>query len=285
MSGHDRSHREWNASDGVDGDGSKHVPMRPPPRFADPMTWSVGMFGLGRVAVRLHAVFLATVLVILFRGAWFSGEAGGILDPGLALVLVAVLFLTVLVEELAVAFVTRALGGSAAEVVLHPLGGLDATISPPGWTRQAMASASGLIVLGVVVVLSGVMLTVLTGGQMGLAFGNPLSLDGLFEVEMHVSWWVTTVYFLQWCAMLVLLVNLLPTPPMRGWIVLHALCRWRLGWNRGRRFALRLAVCTLVALAAWSILYREWVPLVFVVFASACVREEFLMLRATYDAL
>ena len=264
---------------------SSRQPMRPPPRFNDPMSWSVAIMRLGGVTVRLHAVLLATILVILFRSAWFTGDAAGLLQPVPALVLVLLLVSTVLFEELLVSWVTRWLGGSAVEVVLHPLGGLDATVPPPGWLRQVIASSAGLVGMLVLVAISGVLLASLTGGEMGWPAINPLTLDGHYQAEMHDSWWVLGLHLLQWCGMLVLIANLLPTPPMRGWLILHGLLRARFGWTRARRLALQMAVLLLVGLAVLGILERSILVLLFVLFSAMFIHEEFMMLRATWAAL
>ncbi len=92
-----------------------HEPRHHSPRFDDPVSWSVAVLRLGSITVRLHAVMLATILVLLLRSAWFQGESGGVLGPGFSLVMVVFFFWVPLFEEMVLLGSIRRLGGSASE--------------------------------------------------------------------------------------------------------------------------------------------------------------------------
>lgn len=268
------------------GDSLKpHEPRHHSPRFDDPVSWSVAVLRLGSITVRLHAVMLATILVLLLRSAWFQGESGGVLGPGFSLVMVVLFFWVPLMEEMVLLWSIRRLGGAASEVVLHPLGGLDVSVFPPGWRRHGLAAASGLVALALLAIVVGALLGFTTGSFQEIAPPNPLSLEGLYSIHMMGSWWLSALFLLEWVCVLVLVANLVPAPPMRGWHVLHALLRSRLGWSRSHRLVLRIAVVSIVGLVVLGLLIREITPILVALLCTMCLREEYQRLRALHSTL
>ena len=275
-------------SSGMPRVGGRADPRRPrpsSPRFDDPLSWSVAILRLGGITIRFHAVLLVTILILLLRSAWFQGDAGGVFDPGFSLVLVVCVFWVPMVGELALAIGASRLGGAVSEVVIHPFGGLDTFVFPPGWKRQAIASMCGVAVLGVMMIAIGLGLALATGDT---AFGippNPFSLEGLYQIHMLGSWWLSALYILQLTTTVVLLANLLPVPPMRGWNLLHALLRSRYGWTRGKVLALRIGSVVAIAIAAGGLVFRELLPVLLAIFCAVCLREEFARLKALKTSL
>ena len=73
------------------------------PRGQDPLTWSVPVARLGSVTVRLHAILLATILVVLVRAAWHTGDDAFFLGPRPAFILLGSMLVVVTIHELATA--------------------------------------------------------------------------------------------------------------------------------------------------------------------------------------
>ena len=118
------------------------------PKFNDPVSWSVAVLRLGGVTIRLHAVMLATILVLMLRSAWFQGESGGVLGPGFSLVLVACVFWVPFFEEMVLVGCVRRLGGAATEIILHPLGGLDTFVFSTGLEAAGHRSSQWALCAG-----------------------------------------------------------------------------------------------------------------------------------------
>ena len=264
---------------------SHRMGQRDSPKFRNPMSWSVGIMRLGSVTIRLHALSMALILVVLFRSIWFSGAEGGILEIGPALIVLVALFWLVLASESIVTLVTRALGGSAGEIILHPLGGLDTTVPPPGWKRQAFASISGLCFLAIFTVLTGIGLAAITKDPDAGIFPNPFMIDRIYEIEMFNSWWLLVLYLFHWASFLVLVANLIPSPPMRSWNCLVGLLRIRLSWQSARKVALRVAIVSSLVIACWALVDRRFILLLFAIFLAECIREEYRRIQMVHHAL
>ena len=249
------------------------------------MSWSVGVMRLGSVTIRLHALSLALILIVLFRSVWFSGAEGGILEVGPALIVLVALFWLVLASESIVTLVTRILGGSGNEIILHPLGGLDTTVPPSGWKRQVLASLSGLLFLAAFTILTGIGLAAITEDPDGRFFPSPFTIDRIYEIEMFNSWWLLVLYLFHWASFLLLVANLVPSPPMRAWNCVVGLLRIRFGWQSARKIALRIAIVSAVAIACWALVDRRFLLLLFAIFLAECIREEYRRIQMVHHAL
>lgn len=271
--------------DGRMGRVEHRIGSRDAPKFRNPMSWSVGVMRLGSLAIRLHALSMALILVVLFRAIWFSGAEGGILEIGPALIVLVALFWLVLVSESVVTLVTRAMGGSASEIILHPLGGLDTTVPPPGWKRQVVSSLSGLVFLAVFTLLTGVALAAITEDPEWRIIPSPFTIDRIYEIEMFNSWWLLVLYLFHWASFLVLAANLVPSPPMRIWNCVVGLLRIRFGWQSARKIALRIAIVSALVVACWALADRRFLLLLFAIFLAECIREEYRRIQVVHHAL
>jgi stage IV sporulation protein FB len=146
----------------------------------DPMTWS---FRLGRmfgIRINVH-VLLPLVLIGLIMRVTMGKDAPVFLAE--ALVMSALLVLSVLLHEFGHCFAARSVDGDAAEVLLWPLGGL-AYCDVPHTPRANLITALG----GPAVNLA---LCVAAGGALlfsGLA--PPLSpLDSMSAYRPHLNYW------------------------------------------------------------------------------------------------
>lgn len=244
---------------------------REPPRFDEPLSWSVPVARVGDTVIRVHAILLATIVVVLIRAAWHAGDDAFPLGPRLAAILLGSMTGVVLIHELATRWVTRRLGGDLPEIVLQPLGGLDDGVAPPGWRRAASAAIVGPLSAATIAVLAALVVVIATGGA---AAPGGWSLSGIYSPAVAASGWLEAIYLLGAVATVVAAANLLPVPPFRGRLLVEAFLRSHLGPTRARRTSLRLGAATAVVLAVVGIL-GLWLPPVLVagMCGAALLRE------------
>jgi Zn-dependent protease len=110
--------------------------------FRDPMSWSIPVFRLFGIQVRVHifffvvtlGLFLRNLMTPLYQHVWW-------LD--LFLLTVVVLFATVLLHEFGHCFGARYVGGDAREILIWPLGGLAFVEVPHRWRALFVVTAAG----------------------------------------------------------------------------------------------------------------------------------------------
>ena len=228
---------------------------REPPRFDEPLSWSVPIARFGSTVVRAHALLLGTIIVVFVRAAWHVGEDAFPLGPRLAAIMLASMVLVVAAHELVTLWVMRRLGGDLPEIVLHPLGGLDDGVPPPGWRRAAIAAMVGPLTAATIAAAAAVAVAIGTRG----GGGGGWSLPGLHSPAVAGSLWLETTRLLGSVAAVVAFANLLPAPPFRGRLLLDALLRPHLGPTRARRIGLRVGVATAVLVGVAGII-TLWLP-------------------------
>ena len=255
------------------------------PTVGNPMTWSVVLVQLFGITIRLHAVFLAAFVVIIIRSVLFRGADGGVLDVGLSLILVVWMFWAVLASELSVALSVRWLGGACTEIVLHPLGGLDACIWPPGWSRRLLASLVSFVALMLIGTVCAVYMYLAAPGNSTIPLAYPFSLDGLYSVQMTGSWLFSAVFILEWMCVLVCMCNLLPLPCFHGWHIMQSLLRTAFGWGRAQKYSIRIGIVTVLALVFSAWYAQMWIPLLISIFGAVCIREEFVRIKHFTESL
>jgi Zn-dependent protease len=229
-----------------------------PPRADNPMSWSLPLFRLFGIDVRIHILFLGVVLIELGRAALAGREPGGGVPLGLAWtgIGLGMLFIVVLIHELAHCLAARRLGGSAPEILLWPLGGLAAPVPPTRWRAHLVTALAGLLVTLVVFVLLGSVLWFETG-SLEVAFPNIFSAQGILGgiLVTSGSWWLTLLFVTHWMNTILLLVNLLPILPFDGARVLQALL-WRgRGYGPAMSLTERIGGYGAVALGLVAILF------------------------------
>ncbi len=121
--------------------------------FDDPMTWSVPVFRIFGITVRLHLFFIVFVLVTVSQSV--SVEGGGAFGLVPALIGLGALFSIVLLHEFGHAIACRAKAGTADEILIWPLGGL-ASCAPPQRPSAHLWTAIGgpLVNVGFIAVLT-----------------------------------------------------------------------------------------------------------------------------------
>lgn len=244
---------------------------REPPRFDEPLSWSVPVARLGDTVIRVHAILLATIIVVLIRAAWHAGDDAFPLGPRLAAILLGSMVVVVVLHEVVTLAAMRRLGGDLPEIVLQPLGGLDDGVSPPGWRRAATAAIVGPLSAATIALVAAIVVVAATGGA---ASPGGWGLSGIYSPAVASSGWLEAIYLLGAVATVVAFANLLPAPPFRGRLLVESFLRAHLGPTRARRASLRLGAATAVVLAVVGIL-GLWLPpvLVAVMCGAALLRE------------
>ncbi len=236
--------------------GAASESWREPPRFDEPLSWSVPVARLGNTVIRAHALLLGTIIVVFVRAAWHAGEDAFPLGPRLAAILLGAMVLVVTLHELATLVVMRRLGGDLPEIVLQPLGGLDDGVPPPGWRRAAVAAMVGPLAAATVAAIAAVVVAVGTGASAG---ASGWRLPGLHSPAIAGSPWLEATRLLGSVATVIAFANLLPAPPFRGRLLLEALLRPHLGPTRARRTTFRIGVATAIVVGVAGIV-SLWLP-------------------------
>jgi Zn-dependent protease len=214
----------------------------------DIFSWGLPVGRVAGIPVRIHWLLLLFWVVEL-QDTLRSIDADRRVVIMLWLAQVGLLFGSILLHELGHAFVARAVGGAAFEILLWPLGGLAFCQAPHRWREQLAVAAGGpLVTLGIV-------------GVSALAFhfgGDYLSsLESLPAVALAS---VAEQVLLEWNGY-ILVFNLIPLYPLDGGRIFHACVwgffEWRGAWGaHGRAVGLTLWVTR--ATAAAGIAYGIW---------------------------
>lgn len=214
------------------------------PTLDNPVTWSVPLMRVLGISVRVHAVFLAVIVVQMLMAMKESRSLG--MDVGRTFMLLACLFGVVLVHEFGHCLACRWSGGAADEILMWPLGGLAFCSPPHRWVPHLITAAGGPMVN---VVLLAVLIPIIglwTGHWWGVAIPNPLVL--YLPVEVAAPWSLTALYFLNAVSLILLLFNLLPVFPLDGGRIMQALLWRTFGYARSMRYAVRVGYVGAIAL-------------------------------------
>lgn len=119
----------------------------------DPFSWSLPLFRVFGITVRMHFLFLMFVVVTWLRVATDKEAPAG--SGAAVLVLQAMLFLSVLLHEFGHCFAARWVDGDAQEILIWPLGGLAYCDVPHSAKANFICTAGGPLVNLVLCVVSG----------------------------------------------------------------------------------------------------------------------------------
>lgn len=211
------------------------------------LAWPPG--GPTRVRFRLHLVMVLVVAVRLVTAFFPGADTGGArLSPVFAAAAIAILLATVTLHEAAHLRAFRRAGSERREILLWPFGGIEPwEVEGRGGVRVALA---GLWPQLVTLLVGVPILGLATGRWFGVAVAPPLPL-GLEALYALPETWMRILYLVNGTAMLVLLANLLPIPPLDAFVAVRSFASGRLGPAGGHRVAVRtgFAACALLAVA------------------------------------
>lgn len=247
------------------------------PRAESPMTWSVSLFRVGGIGVRIHAVFLLLIAVELLRAS-VPGSIRTLGLPPTTLVMGWLLFLAVL-HEAARTWSARRAGGDLDEWLLWPLGGLCSVDA--GERGSVLPQAAGWLAQAALAVVCGLVLGLGAGRGFAAAVPAPWSLEGFrsFSLAGHGLLW-EALWLLQWTNLATLLLQTLPAFPLTGGRMLFTVLERRRGWSDAARLVSRLGIGVAVALLILGLAVGPWILSGLAVVAWIASRET---LTRTHD--
>lgn len=213
-------------------EGSLHGVRADPSR---PWTWSAPLLALGRTPVRLHASFLALVLLQALR-VIRPGPSGPIPDAMAPMIvsLVTLAWLALLADSVR-EWASRRSGAAAGAIVIWPAGGLSWREPHGPWSTRLAVSLAAPVASVCVSVALGIALMV-HGDRWDLALPSPWSMAGLEQLAGDRLW--STLWLVQWTNVALLAASMIPAHPFAGGrIVAASLEPWL-----GRDGALRASV-------------------------------------------
>jgi Zn-dependent protease len=237
----------------------------------NPLMWalsgSVPLFTAFQIRVRAHASLLICVGAVLIFGL---GQGWTWQDRIIAM---GLLFLVVLVHEFGHCFAARAVGGSAEDILMTPLGGLAFANAPHRWGPTFVTVAAGPAVNVVICVGCAALLW---------AMSVPLPWNPLYMAAYgyHFSWfdpirYAYEMYFISWT---LLLFNLLPIYPLDGGQMVHGLLWSRIGYYRATLITCMVGMVASGLLIAVSL--AKWQFFLALLFAG-CFFSCFMMRKMT----
>ena len=200
----------------------------------DHATWSLNCGRWGGVHLRIHMFFLLFAAFTVFLSWETAGDNSGIASPEtqIAVRSLAILLVSVLLRELGHAWAAVRLGGYVDQIVLGPLGGLDAPRGLYDPKAEMQTCLAGLLVNAGLCVICALLLS-----EQVFHLLHPLNPTDLTtgQVFIKLTFWINWV---------LLLLNLLPAFPFDGGRALRAAINWR--WPE---FSRRQAAMIVAALA------------------------------------
>ncbi len=247
MSWQDRDYaREENPYRRMGGPGGDFGGLRP--TLDNPMTWSVPLGRVAGIAVRVHVILLAYIVIRLLHSALSS--SGSAFSFEIAVLWLACLFLTILLHEFGHCIACRAVGGEANEILMWPLGGLAYCRPPNHWRAHFVTAAGGPMVNVAILAVLAPILGGATGIWWGVAIPNPFRFN---LVPVGTSWLLMCLYTASWINAIVVLFNMLPIFPFDGGRLTQAILWSRLGYSRSMRIAVWTGYVGASALALWGL--------------------------------
>lgn len=233
----------------------------------DPFAWSLPVFRMRRIQVRLHLLVpLWIAAELLFS---FASDRIGPLHVSMA---VGSLVVISLLREWMRAHAARVMGADKDTAIAWPLGGLT-PVSRPGLPHPIAAELGG-IVFGVAVTPMLVAGLWATGADLQSLVFNPLSPRG--TLSLLNSPWQVAAWWLFYANTLILLMNvLLPMYPFDAAGVLHAWMRQRLGAARANDAVLRCGLFAAIAMLVLAATGGETRLLAVSIFAAAATLHQF----------
>ena len=216
----------------------------------NPLGWSLPLYSLFGIAVRVHLLFVVYIVVRLL-----SSAIGDQLGFGYAAMLLASLFGLVLLHEYGHCFACRAVGGEADRILMWPLGGLASCRAPDGWKPELVTVLGGPGVNFVLVPVFGAAVY-LTTGVWGAVVFDLRTPGAVLARPEFASWWTIALFWLHYTNLMLLLFNvLLPMFPMDGGRILQCILWARVGKHRSMKIAttVGLVMAVVVGLVALTV--------------------------------
>lgn len=215
--------------------------------------WSIPLGRIAGIPISLHVTFFLLVALVVVVEA----QPGGLGVPD-GLLWLAILFLCVLVHELAHSVLARARGATVGSIVLLPIGGVSQiTHMPENWADELTIAAVGPA--------TNLLLAVLTGA----------AALGLQEHLLPISF-VSGPLLVRvvWINLLLGAFNLVPAFPLDGGRVLRAALERRRDPVQATQIAARIGRWLGFAMVVIGVFWDFWLVLIGFFVAFAATSEE-----------
>ena len=252
--------------------------------------WSVSLGRWFGIQIRLHMFFLLFAIFTFYFARRGSGDAPGL--PALAAVCLVVLFVSVLIHELAHCFVALRLGGAVDSIVMGPLGGLRAVKVAHDPQSELLAVLAGPLA-SLMMCLGCLSIVAMYDHQAAYGLLNPLAPkrvigDAAMAEALEWSTLLRLTCFINWW---LVVINLIPAFPFDGGRALQSFIQSvRPGIDKETAVAIAAscARCVAIALVVLAFVFHDtlavtvitvmpsWLPLVLLatfVFFSTRVEE------------
>ena len=216
----------------------------------NPLGWSIKVFGIWGIAVRIHLLTLLFVGVMLVRS--ISPQHEGIVYSSLTM---GSLLIVVLLHEFGHCVAARYVGGAADRVVLLPFGGLALIRPPHDWKAHLLSTLGGPMVNVALAALT-------TSGLMAIGMRDLILFDPFKWYQMlgQIGGATTldgTLRAALWLAhgvnLIVLALNLIPAYPLDGGRIAQALFWRSMGYRAGTESAVTLGLVAAMMLVVLAV--------------------------------
>ncbi len=246
-------------------------------RFADnPLVWlmtfapTIGH--LFRIRIRVHSFLLFFMLFEFIR------------SPGVdTLIMEAILFGSILLHEFGHCFAARAVGGSADDILMWPLGGLASVDAPRRPLPQFITVICGPLV-NVAICIVGIILIVSAGGGIGFESSFPFILingpaGGVSSTA--ALYYLITLNKIIWVNVALFVFNLLPMYPMDGGRMLHCVLWKFMGHYKGTMITCTIGMVMAVIVGIYSLIGGAFILLGIAIMGYLTCDRERKMTRAS----
>src|SRR6266704_283461 len=180
------------------------------------MAWSLPIFRIAGIQLRIHITFLLLIVWLAF-GYYAQGGSAVAASRG---IFVLLLFLCVVLHEFGHAFAAKAFGINTPDITLLPIGGVARLERMPEEPVQELIIAVAGPLVNVVIALG----LFVAGGSQALLDPSTVEGGGLIAQLLTIN-------------IILVLFNLLPAFPMDGGRVLRALLATRMTYARATQIA------------------------------------------------
>jgi stage IV sporulation protein FB len=215
------------------------------------MTWSLKLFTVNGIPVRIHITFLLAVAWAAYSG-FTTGRTDWTQGVAFMVAFVLLLFLCVLLHELGHSLVAQLFGVHVADITLWPIGGLARITKMPERPYQEflMTAAGPATNILLVILLSLAALAWIGPGEILALAASPWVLRGFLSTMSGE----TLLLLLIANNILLALFNLIPAFPLDGGRMLRALLAAVMSYGRATTIAVYIGQALALMLGIFALL-------------------------------
>jgi Zn-dependent protease len=217
----------------------------------DFLSWSVPLFRVSGIAVRIHIFY---IVLIAARLIWpVQRDTVGYAFAAFSM---ATLFVLVLLHEFGHCIACRAVGGEADRIVMWPLGGLAMCRPPHNWKAALVTTAGGPAVNLLFIPILGGALLLLGSGWRAVVF-NPFDYPKVWALPWFgydSAYWKYFLWSAYYTNLILFLFNvLLIMFPMDGGRIFQELLWSRLGYRKSMLIAVNVGLVLAIGVGIFAI--------------------------------